>query len=112
VTSRSLDVPLRPRGWCRTFPTPFVDLLRGRRAIREHRAAEIARHEDVRFRAQVLPVGDTYGVAHWRASYRRAAVSPVSLLERKTSGGPARFDGSAVASDQRGESGRWPPGRM
>src|SRR5918992_5345486 len=54
-------------------PGPFADLLRGGRAIRGHWAAEFAGHEDVQFRAQVLGVGDTYGVAHWRASYRRAS---------------------------------------
>jgi hypothetical protein len=51
--------------------SPFAALLRGRRAIRDHWATELAGLDDVQFRAQVLGVGDTYGVAHWRASYRR-----------------------------------------
>ena len=48
--------------------TPFDALIRGRRAIREHYAAEFLGWPGVAFSAQVLGAGDTYGVAHWRLS--------------------------------------------
>ena len=51
-------------------PTPFAELIRGRRAIRDHLAAEFARWPAASFSAQVLGAGDTYGIAHWRVSSR------------------------------------------
>ncbi|MDQ3937380.1 MAG: nuclear transport factor 2 family protein [Chloroflexota bacterium] len=50
-------------------PTPFSDLVRGRRLIGDHWRAELAGLRGVQFQAQVLGVGDTYGVAHWRVSF-------------------------------------------
>lgn len=46
-------------------PTPFDELVRGRRAIREYFAALFLSHFKASFAAQVLGAGDTYGVAHW-----------------------------------------------
>lgn len=51
-------------------PTPFGELVRGRRAIRDHLDELVAGAREIQFRAQVLGVGDTYAVAHWRVSYR------------------------------------------
>ena len=45
--------------------TPFDELVRGRRAIRDHFAAEFVGWPGASFSAQVLGAGDTYGVAHW-----------------------------------------------
>lgn len=49
-------------------PTPFSDLLRGRRQIEEHFDELLAGTERVEFSAEVLGAGATYGVAHWRAT--------------------------------------------
>lgn len=66
-------------------PTPFAELVRGRRAIRGHFAALFEDWGGASFAAQVLGVGDTYGVAHWRvstASRVRDGVSVVAMDDR------------------------------
>lgn len=68
-----LDATLRP--------TPFVELLRGRRALAAHWSAVFAGLEGVAFRAQVLGVGDTYAVAHFRVSYRRVGKATPTLRD-------------------------------
>ncbi len=51
--------------------TPFVEALRGRRAILEY-WAEVARTErEIRFECEVLAVTPEAGIAHWRASFTR-----------------------------------------
>ncbi len=50
--------------------TPFADLIRGRRAIRDQLNAEFVEWPDASFAVQVLGAGDTYGIAHWRVSSR------------------------------------------
>lgn len=57
-------------------PTPFGDLLRGRRLIGEHWTSELAGLRQVHFRAQVLGAGDTYGVAHFRVSFVAREAGP------------------------------------
>ena len=53
--------------------TPFSELIRGRRAIREYLHDLFADWDEATFTAQILGAGDTYGVAHWRiASPERA----------------------------------------
>lgn len=49
-------------------PIPFADLLHGRRQIRGYFTELFAGRRAIRFQAQVLGVGDTYGVAHWLVS--------------------------------------------
>jgi ketosteroid isomerase-like protein len=49
-------------------PTPFLELVRGRRAIRDHFAGLYASWPGASFAAQVLGAGDTYGIAHWSVS--------------------------------------------
>jgi SnoaL-like domain len=49
-------------------PTPFDDLIRGRRLIHAHLVELFAGMHGVSFVAQVLGAGDTYGVAHWRVA--------------------------------------------
>lgn len=53
-------------------PEPFMDALRGKPAIRDHWRGRLERQSDVQFRAEVLGVGATYGVAHWVVGYRSA----------------------------------------
>lgn len=55
--------------------TPFSDLLRGRRAIEGHFGELVAGIEGVRFSAEVLGAGSTYGVAHWRTTARMSMVA-------------------------------------
>ena len=52
--------------------TPFSELRRGRRAIRDEWAGRLVGTENVAFRAQVLGVGGTYAIAHYRVSERPA----------------------------------------
>ena len=58
-------------------PTPFADLIRGRRQITAYFADQLTRLKAVSFSAQVLGVGDTYAVAHWRAASEGAALDGV-----------------------------------
>jgi hypothetical protein len=65
--------------------TPFSELLHGRNAIRGHLAQMVAGADQIHFAAQVLGVGDTYAVAHWRVSFR-LAVEGVEPVERVRDG--------------------------
>jgi hypothetical protein len=58
-------------------PTPFAGLLRGRRRIVAYFAEQFARWSGASFSAQVLGVGDTYAVAHWRVASEASAVDGV-----------------------------------
>jgi len=58
-------------------PTPFDELIRGRRAIRAHLAELFDRSTNVSFSAQVLGAGDTYGIAHWRVATPDSAMDGV-----------------------------------
>ena len=58
-------------------PTPFGELVRGRRAIVAYLADQFARWGDASFSAQVLGVGDTYAVAHWRVAAETHAIDGV-----------------------------------
>jgi hypothetical protein len=58
-------------------PTPFADLVRGRRAIVDWFADELERWTGASFAAQVLGVGDTYGVAHLRVGSSSRALDGV-----------------------------------
>jgi len=58
-------------------PTPFSELVRGRRAIVAHFEAEFAGWSQPMFVAQVLGAGDTYGVGHWRVASADRALDGV-----------------------------------
>jgi hypothetical protein len=49
-------------------PTPFAELVRGRRAIITHFGGLFAEWPGASFTAQVLGAGETYGVAHWHVA--------------------------------------------
>ncbi|MEP7228410.1 MAG: nuclear transport factor 2 family protein [Gemmatimonadales bacterium] len=49
-------------------PTPFDELVRGRRAIVAHFSGFLPDFPEASFAAQVLGAGDTYGVAYWRVA--------------------------------------------
>ena len=59
------------------LPSPFADLLRGRRAIADYLADQFGRWGHASFSAQVLGVGDTYAVAHWRVASEASALDGV-----------------------------------
>jgi hypothetical protein len=50
-------------------PEPFAEPIRGRHLIGEHWQSELRGLTAVRFSAQVLGAGDTYGVAHFRVEF-------------------------------------------
>jgi hypothetical protein len=60
-------------------PTPFSELVRGRRGIVAHFAARLDQWPGAHFAAQVLGVGDTYGVAHWRVASAERAIDGILL---------------------------------
>ena len=49
-------------------PDPFSQVVRGRTELLAHFDKLFAAWPGASFAAQVLGVGDTYGVAHWRVS--------------------------------------------
>ena len=49
-------------------PDPFADAVRGRRQLLAFFAELFGEWPGASFSAQVLGVGDTYGVAHWRVA--------------------------------------------
>jgi hypothetical protein len=49
-------------------PDPFADVVRGRRRLLTFFGDLFGEWPGASFSAQVLGVGDTYGVAHWRVS--------------------------------------------
>jgi hypothetical protein len=49
-------------------PTPFDELVRGRRAIVDHFSRLLVGWPSASFAAEVLGAGETYGVAHWRVA--------------------------------------------
>ena len=59
------------------LPSPFGELVRGRRAIVGYFADQFGRWSRASFSAQVLGVGDTYAVAHWRVASEAAAIDGV-----------------------------------
>jgi hypothetical protein len=61
-------------------PTPFEPLLRGRRAIVAWFDSQLSRGQRPSFVAQVLGVGETYGVAHFRVSSADRALDGVMVV--------------------------------
>ncbi|HUR15640.1 MAG TPA: nuclear transport factor 2 family protein [Candidatus Limnocylindrales bacterium] len=59
------------------LPSPFADLLNGRRAIGDWLSGLFAAWPSARFTAQILGAGSTYGVAHWRVSSGSRAIDGV-----------------------------------
>jgi hypothetical protein len=47
-------------------PSPFGLLVRGRRRIAAHWADVMSGQRAIRFEGEILGVGTTYGIAHWR----------------------------------------------
>ncbi|HYI21555.1 MAG TPA: nuclear transport factor 2 family protein [Candidatus Limnocylindrales bacterium] len=60
-------------------PGPFDELVRGRQAIVGYFAGLFGEWPNASFTAQVLGVGDTYGVAHWRVASSERAIDGILL---------------------------------
>lgn len=58
-------------------PTPFDELVRGRRAIVDHFSGSFSEWPGASFAAHVLGAGETYGVAHWRVTSGARALDGV-----------------------------------
>jgi ketosteroid isomerase-like protein len=52
-------------------PSPFEAVVRGRRRIAAYWSDRMASQEAIQFQAEILGVGVTYGIAHWRVTSRR-----------------------------------------
>lgn len=61
-------------------PDPFAQVVRGRRTLLTHFEELFAAWPGASFSAQVLGVGDTYGVAHWRVSSADRAMDGVWVV--------------------------------
>jgi hypothetical protein len=61
-------------------PDPFAAVIHGRRRVLEHLAELFAQWPVASFSAQVLGVGDTYGVAHWRVASADRALDGVWVV--------------------------------
>jgi hypothetical protein len=51
--------------------TPFLDPLRGRRAILDYWTEVTRTEKEISFRYEVLAVTEQYGIARWQASFIR-----------------------------------------
>ena len=81
-------------------PSPFGDLVRGRRRLAAHWAEVMAEQQAIRFQAEILGVGATYGLAHWRVVFggENRTVRVVDGIL------PAAFDRRERATSARGWS--------
>lgn len=61
------------------LPSPFSELIRGRAAIVAYFSDEFGRWVRPSFSGEVLGVGDTYAVAHWRVASEGAALDGVLI---------------------------------
>lgn len=61
-------------------PGPFADTVRGRRRLLAFFDELFGQWHGASFSAQVLGVGDTYGVAHWRVSSADRAMDGVWVV--------------------------------
>ena len=61
-------------------PNPFADTVRGRQRLLAVFADLFGQWPGASFRAQVLGIGDTYGVAHWRVSSAERALDGVWVV--------------------------------
>ena len=51
--------------------TPFLEPMRGRKAIRAYWDEVTATEKDIRFSCEILVTTEAFGVARWRASFER-----------------------------------------
>jgi len=51
--------------------TPFLEPMRGRKAIRAYWDEVTATEKDIRFSCEILVTTEAFGIARWRASFER-----------------------------------------
>ena len=62
-------------------PSPFGELVRGRSRIAAHWAELMSGQQAVRFQGEILGVGRTYGIAHWRVVIEQHDDSPTRVVD-------------------------------
>jgi hypothetical protein len=62
-------------------PSPFGELLRGRSRIAAHWAEVMSGQQAIRFQGEILGVGTTYGIAHWRVVIGQHDDRPIRVVD-------------------------------
>jgi ketosteroid isomerase-like protein len=62
-------------------PSPFGDLVRGRSRIAAHWAEVMSGRQAIRFQGEILGVGATYGIAHWRVVIGQPDDRPIRVVD-------------------------------
>lgn len=61
--------------------SPFGDLVRGRSRIAAHWAEVMSGRQAIRFQGEILGVGATYGIAHWRVVIGQPDDRPIAVVD-------------------------------
>lgn len=62
-------------------PSPFGELIRGRSGIAAHWAEVMSGQQAIRFQGEILGVGTTYGIAHWRVVIGQHDDRPIRVVD-------------------------------
>lgn len=62
-------------------PSPFGELARGRSGIAAHWAEVMSGQQAIRFQGEILGVGTTYAIAHWRVVIGQHDDRPIRLVD-------------------------------
>ena len=62
-------------------PSPFGELVRGRRGIAAQWAEMMSGQQPIRFQGEILGVGTTYGIAHWRVVIGQPDDRPIRVVD-------------------------------
>jgi ketosteroid isomerase-like protein len=62
-------------------PSPFGELVRGRSGIAAHWADVMSGQRAIRFQGEILGVGTTYAIAHWRAVIGHPGDRPIRVVD-------------------------------
>jgi hypothetical protein len=62
-------------------PSPFGDLVRGRSRIAAHWVEVMSGRQAIRFQGEILGVGATCGIAHWRVVIGQPDDRPIRVVD-------------------------------
>jgi hypothetical protein len=62
-------------------PSPFGELVRGRSRIAAHWAVVMSGRQAIRFQGEILGVGTTYRIAHWRVVIGQHDDRPIRVVD-------------------------------
>jgi hypothetical protein len=62
-------------------PSPFGELVRGRSGIAAYWAGVMSGQQEIRFQGEILGVGTTYGIAHWRVVIGQHDDRPIRVVD-------------------------------